>query len=273
MSLPNGPEVSVISPTSDSLNTILDDLQQLEALPSVEVTPVSSVDFSQFSSLIDVGGPVVVVLIMMSIVAMSIFFLKYSQFFLLGLNRQKDISQALACWHRQDAKNALKYLGKTKNPIARVLEAAISLKNNRNNDDVLIREEVLRVAKRQLAKAKSYHRILEVIATLSPLLGLLGTVLGMITAFQSLQNAGATVDPSILSGGIWKALLTTAVGLIVAIPTVLAVNWLEQKVENLKLNMEDAMTQIFTSSLLQAPKKEVPQLSDVNETEKASAYA
>jgi biopolymer transport protein ExbB/TolQ len=55
-----------------------------------------------------------------------------------------------------------------------------------------------------------------------------------------------------LSGGIWEALLTTAAGLIVAIPTVVALNWLEQKIEHFKLTMEDAMTQVFTVTLLKA---------------------
>src|SRR3546814_3183218 len=61
---------------------------------------------------------------------------------------------------------------------------------------------------------------LEVIGSVSPLLGLFGTVLGMIEAFRQLAEAGSQVSPAILSAGIWEALLTTAVGLAVAIPVV-----------------------------------------------------
>lgn len=68
---------------------------------------------------------------------------------------------------------------------------------------------------------------LGMIAMLSPLIGLLGTVIGMINAFQALEAAGSSVDPSILSSGIWVALLTTAAGLVVAIPATLAHGWLE----------------------------------------------
>ncbi|GAB5502782.1 MotA/TolQ/ExbB proton channel family protein [Pyruvatibacter sp.] len=68
---------------------------------------------------------------------------------------------------------------------------------------------------------------LGMIAMLSPLIGLLGTVIGMIGAFQALENAASTVDPSLLSGGIWIALLTTAAGLVVAIPATLAHGWFE----------------------------------------------
>jgi biopolymer transport protein ExbB len=88
-----------------------------------------------------------------------------------------------------------------------------------------------------------------VIGTLSPLLGLFGTVLGMIEAFRRLEAAGSRVDPSILSGGIWGALLTTAVGLAVAIPTIAALNWLERRVERLAHDMDDAAARVFTSRI------------------------
>lgn len=65
----------------------------------------------------------------------------------------------------------------------------------------------------------------------APLLGLFGTVLGMISAFQALQEAGSQVDPSILAGGIWVALLTTAVGLAVAMPTSVVLSWLEARMD------------------------------------------
>ena len=63
-------------------------------------------------------------------------------------------------------------------------------------------------------------------------MGLFGTVLGMITAFKDLQSAGNAVDPSILAGGIWVALLTTAVGLAVAMPVSVILTWFETRVEN-----------------------------------------
>jgi biopolymer transport protein ExbB len=209
-------------------------------------------DITQIQTLLDTGGPVIVILGLMSLVATSVFLLKLSQFTWLGIGRHKALVDALKLWGEKDAVNALTILKGTRNPIARVLETAITFKRQKNIDDILLREEVMRIAKRQLALAKSHLRILEVIATLSPLLGLLGTVLGMIVAFQKLQGAGANVDPSVLSGGIWEALLTTAAGLIVAIPTVVALNWLEQKIEHFKLTMEDAMTQVFTVTLLKA---------------------
>ena len=68
----------------------------------------------------------------------------------------------------------------------------------------------------------------------------------MIVAFQQMEAAGNQVDPSVLSGGIWQALLTTAVGLAVAIPVVTLHNWMERKVERVAALMNDTVTQIFT---------------------------
>jgi biopolymer transport protein ExbB len=74
----------------------------------------------------------------------------------------------------------------------------------------------------------------------------------MILAFQRMEEAGSQVDPSVLSGGIWQALLTTAVGLIVAIPVVALHNWLERKAERVAGVMQDVTTRVFT---LQAAEK------------------
>ena len=80
------------------------------------------------------------------------------------------------------------------------------------------REEVERVARAKLEAARRGLRGLDLVVTVAPLMGLLGTVLGMIEAFQALEAAGARADPSTLAGGIWVALLTTAMGMGLAIP-------------------------------------------------------
>ena len=101
------------------------------------------------------------------------------------------------------------------------------------------------------------------------MLGLFGTVLGMIKAFQRLEEAGSQVNPAILSGGIWEALLTTAAGLAVAIPAVAALNWLESKLDRLTHHMEDGLTRVFTAGLDIAP---APQ-TDSTPSEAPCAFA
>lgn len=110
------------------------------------------------------------------------------------------------------------------------------------------REETARVAKRELAHAATGLRALELIATIAPLLGLLGTVLGMIAAFQALQQAGNRADPAVLAGGIWEALLTTAAGMAVAIPASAALTWFESVVESIRQDVEDHATRLFVKT-------------------------
>jgi biopolymer transport protein ExbB len=167
----------------------------------------------------------------------------------LDIDQRNFIPLAIKAWRDNHLDEMNQILDRSRSPIARVIEVAAETCRHAKADSSLAREEVLRVATMYLANTRSYLRILEVIAALSPLLGLFGTVLGMIEAFHRLEEAGTTVDPAVLSGGIWEALLTTAAGLAVAIPAILLLNWLEQRIENFKLAMEDAMTQIFTAEL------------------------
>lgn len=211
----------------------------------------------QVDSLMDLGGPVVLILAALSVVAASIILVKWWQFLVLGIERRGATTKSLQQWRDGDRQAAADALKDSRQPVARVMHAAMSGLSRPSADIALVREEVTRVASLQIEALRSYLRPLEVISTLSPLLGLLGTVMGMIVAFQQMEAAGSQVDPSILSGGIWQALLTTAVGLSVAIPTVMAHNWLERKVERCAHRMEDMVTQVFTSELAVADTQTV----------------
>lgn len=106
-------------------------------------------------------------------------------------------------------------------------------------------EEVSRLAARELGALRTGLRPLELIVTIAPLIGLLGTVLGMIDAFQALETSGGQADPAVLAGGIWEALLTTAAGMAVAIPAAAALSWFEGIAETVQAQMEDAATRLF----------------------------
>lgn len=197
-----------------------------------------------FAGWFEAGGPVVVVLAIMSVVALAIVLLKLWQFATLRIKSTAFVPQSVELMCAGEGEQAIALLQAQKSPIAQVMASALEMRGQMPEE--LVREEASRQAVGHLENLRSYLRGLEVIGTLAPLLGLLGTVLGMITAFQQMEAAGSQVDPSILSGGIWEALLTTAVGLIVAIPAVVASNWLERMVERFKHAMEDALTQVFT---------------------------
>ena len=86
---------------------------------------------------------------------------------------------------------------------------------------------------------------LEIIAQVSPLIGLLGTVVGMIDSFNQLELGGSVVDPSVLAGGIWTALLTTAMGLIVAIPALIFYYFFDKKISIDQNRIESAASRIL----------------------------
>lgn len=194
-----------------------------------------------------VGGPVLWVLLALSVTALGIILLKCWQFATLRPERDDDVRESLLRWRQGqfDAAEARLVAGR---PIGDVVASAMRGLRTGGIDRELLREEVERVASLRLNDLRALLPPLEGIAILSPLLGLLGTVLGMILAFQRMEAAGPQVDPSVLSSGIWRALLTTALGLGVAVPVTAVHGWLERKVERVATRMNDAVTQVFTTA-------------------------
>ena len=103
---------------------------------------------------------------------------------------------------------------------------------NKNKSKSLKEEEIEILLQKKYLKSQRFLPSLEIIAQVSPLVGLLGTVIGMIDSFNELELGGSLVDPSVLAGGIWTALLTTAMGLIVAIPALISHYFFEKKLSN-----------------------------------------
>lgn len=199
----------------------------------------------QALALIQAGGPVVVILLVFSVVALAVFIMKLLQFQSARLWDRRFVEPVLTQARNGRLAEALAALRGSRSPVAEIMAVAIDGFRHRIAED-RIREEVARIGSARLEELRSYLRVIEVIATLSPLLGLFGTVLGMIDAFRQMEAAGSNVNPAILSGGIWVALLTTAVGLAVAIPAVAMLNWLERIVERAAHMMDDAVTRLFT---------------------------
>ena len=98
------------------------------------------------------------------------------------------------------------------------------------NSDAIKNDQILILVDKETEKMQRFMPTLEIIAQVSPLIGLLGTVIGMIDSFNELELGGSLVDPSILAGGIWTALLTTAMGLIVAIPALISHYFFDRKI-------------------------------------------
>lgn len=112
-----------------------------------------------------------------------------------------------------------------------------------------IEEQATLQAKGFLRRAQSGSRLLEWIVTAAPLLGLFGTVLGMIDAFQAMQAAGQSVNPSDLAGGIWVALITTAAGMLVALLALALHSALDTLVDQLRYRLECVATEALATPL------------------------
>ena len=204
---------------------------------------------SQALEWLRLGGPAMLILLLMSVATLTLILVKAWEFWELRLGAREFVPRALEAFHGGQPDKALALLQAQPNPLAQVMAAAIRGSSRTSGDDAQLREQIAQLASEQLESARRLLRPLEVIANLAPLLGLLGTVLGMIQVFQRLQAAGDRVNPSILSGGLWEALLTTAAGLTVAIIALTGFHVFDRAVERLHHDMEGALTRIFTRPL------------------------
>lgn len=178
----------------------------------------------QLRRIFDLGGPVVMLLLAVSVLTMTVVLYKLWQFSAAGVGRHQALSAAVAAWDAGAETEARAKLAQSTSYLAGLVGQSFSSTKAQT-------ERLQAEAEARFTRLESGFRLLDNVAQLSPLLGLFGTVLGMIEAFQALQDAGAQVDPSILAGGIWVALLTTAVGLVVAMPTALVLAWLEGRMQ------------------------------------------
>ena len=198
------------------------------------------------------GGPVMFILLGFSIFAFAIIFIKLIQFFSAALPRTNKIEEILSKLNGTNSKKLLVEIQKIKNPMARILEVVILTKSDRRFDKESREAEISRIISIEIRNLENYLGGLEVVASISPLLGLFGTVLGMIKAFLNLEKAGSQVDPALLAGGIWEALLTTAFGLAIAIPALAAYHLFENKISNTRDKIND--TVVRTNTLLNFKK-------------------
>ena len=200
---------------------------------------------ADLASFLSRGGPTLWIIAGLSVLTLALILWKLWRLAIAGVWSGAATELALQSWEENDAENALKCLVGRRSLRARLAAHAMRARQDTSLSDSEAREETARAAKVDLAQARSGLRALELIATIAPLLGLLGTVLGMISAFQALQEAGSRADPAILAGGIWEALLTTAAGMAVAIPAGVALVWFESLCDTLQADLEDIATRIF----------------------------
>lgn len=175
--------------------------------------------------LLELGGWVVGLIMVLSVISGAVILWKLVQFRAAGVGRHAALQAALAIWdqgHSAERARAQAQAEAAPSHLGPLLALAMQRSG--------ARDRLYALAETRLARLESGFRLLDTVAQVAPLLGLFGTVLGMIDAFQAMQGAGQNVDPSILAGGIWVALMTTAAGLAVAMPVSAVLSWLEAQV-------------------------------------------
>ena len=199
-----------------------------------------------FLIYIDKGGIIFTSLFVLSIITIAIVTLKIIEiYFLRKLDFSKFYSLLIADKNNNinDVREGfIDTLPKSKQNIILSLVDLISS----NNSKIDIEKEIDSLKNKEFKQIYSFLPSLEVISQVSPLVGLLGTVIGMIDSFNELELGGSLVDPAILAGGIWTALLTTAMGLIVAIPALVSHYFLRKKINDLFDDFETLISKLST---------------------------
>lgn len=173
------------------------------------------------SEIFDKGGAVVWVLLGYSVLALAIIIERLLQFFLMG-RLPSEFEQRLPAVLAQG--ELPDWLSRLKGPEVIILQGTLAAAASGVKDLARVAQ---RIGSVELQRMERGFRTLGILGNTAPLLGLLGTILGMIKAFMVIEQAGGRVDAQALAGGIWEAMLTTGVGLAVAIPVLLALHMLE----------------------------------------------
>ena len=191
------------------------------------------------------GGWIMVVLLLLSLMACYIFIQRLMVIRRAGKEDETFMNRIKDYIHEGKVDSALNLCRSTNTPSARMIEKGIT-RLGRPMNDVLVAIE--NVGNLEIAKLEKGFPLIATIAAGAPMLGFLGTVTGMVRAFFDMANAGTNVDVTLLSGGIYEALVTTVGGLVVGIITLFAYNYLVSQVDNV-VNKMEARTMEFMDLL------------------------
>lgn len=200
---------------------------------------------------------ILAVLAAASLVALTVALFKVFQFARLGVGRRRQAGQIVEKWLAGDGDAALKLAESRNSSTVRVLFATLSALRQKPQDKDYARELATQVALDELSLMARRMNALEAVVQAAPMLGLLGTVVGMIQAFGKLAQSQGAVDPTLLAGGIWTALLTTAAGLAIAIFFYFISLWLEGRISRERETLERLISTVLHGRIETRPGKTV----------------
>jgi len=199
------------------------------------------------------GGPLMLVLLACSVVALGVFMERLFYYRRSRMNVNEFLAGVLALVRRQSYLEAIARSEEGHGPVVSVVRTAIY---KRHLPAAELREVVREIAQLEIPQLESNVSLLGTIGYVAPLLGLLGTVTGMIEAFVQINRTSGTASVGDLSQGIYMALITTAAGLVVAIPCYLAHNFLVAQVHSIVADMERAGIETI-HTLTDLPRKDM----------------
>ncbi|MBQ1913472.1 MAG: MotA/TolQ/ExbB proton channel family protein [Bacteroidales bacterium] len=233
---------------SDTLGALAQAAQEAVAAPAQQPTQMSE----SLWSLFKMGGPLMWVLLALSVLAIYLIGRKWwviNQASKIDPNFMKDIRDYLT---DGKTKSAITLCSKYDNPVARMTETGIHRMGRPMAD---IQSAIENIGNVEVARLEKGLPLLATIAGGAPMIGFLGTVIGMVQAFFNMSKAGNNIDITLLSGGIYTAMLTTVGGLIVGIIAYFGYNWLTSKVSDLVYKMESS-TMEFIDIVINEPGEE-----------------
>jgi biopolymer transport protein ExbB len=190
------------------------------------------------------AGILVIPILLCSVLALAIFFERIIRFARMR-SRGAGLSEKVAALLKQkDVQEALEVAEKSNSPMGRILVQAIEAKDL---DREMLETVLVNATDEEVRSLSSYVHALATIGNVAPLLGLLGTVIGMIKAFMVIQQMGGKVNAAVLAGGIWEAMLTTAFGLSVALPVMVAHSYLVARIDTYEARLRSGSVTFMKS--------------------------
>jgi biopolymer transport protein ExbB len=194
------------------------------------------------------GGVIIWVIVAASAVALAVFFERLLQYHRDQINSTQFLNGVRNVLKRENIVEALAICDATPGPVPRLVKVAIL---NREKGREAVREALEDAGAWEVPRLEEKLNLLGTIAQIAPLLGLLGTVLGFMSVFRAVQNEGLNAHIGDLSAGIWQALICTAAGLAVSIPSYAGYNYLVSRVNTIVLDMEQVSSEIL--NIVSAP--------------------
>lgn len=182
------------------------------------------------------GGILVSPILLCSVIALSIFLERVIRFSRLR-NRGMGLEfKIFDCIKNGEDDKAYEIAKASDSPMGRVLAQAMTVKDH---DRETLETVIVNATDEEVRDLSCNVQALATVANMAPLLGLLGTVIGMIKAFMVIQEMGGKVNAAVLAGGIWEAMLTTALGLSVALPAMLAHSYLVSRIDKYESRLQN----------------------------------